>query len=122
MNHEESKIQQAFIRWCKFQIRTYPELEFIYAIPNGGKRSKAEAFRLVWEGVKAGIPDLHLPVARPPYYSLYMECKTAKGVLSPVQEHVHIGLRQLGNRVEVFRSFDQGVEIVTAYLASKLNG
>ena len=36
----------------------------MFRIPNGGSRHPAEAARLKAQGVKAGVPDLCIPVAR----------------------------------------------------------
>ena len=55
-----------------------------YAIPNGCYRTKAEAARLKAEGVKAGVPDLCVPVARGGYHSLYIEMKRSDGSPSDV--------------------------------------
>ena len=41
-----------------------PDLELLHAIPNGGKRDKVTAAKLKAEGVKAGIPDIFLPVPK----------------------------------------------------------
>lgn len=42
----------------------FPELALLYHVPNGGSRNKIEAARLRAQGVKSGVPDLCLPVAR----------------------------------------------------------
>lgn len=64
-----------------------PDLELLHAIPNGGHRDKVTAAKLKAEGVKAGIPDVFLPVARSfgvpggPvtwYHGLYVELKRPK--------------------------------------------
>ena len=57
----------------------YPELKLLYHIPNGGKRSKSEAGRFKAEGVKSGVPDICLPVARGKYNGLYLELKKKHG-------------------------------------------
>lgn len=54
-------------------------LNLLYHVPNGGSRHKAEAGRLRAEGVKAGVPDLCLPVARGQYHGLYIELKRQRG-------------------------------------------
>lgn len=61
------------------QSGKYPELNLLYHVPNGGSRHKAEAGRLRAEGVKAGVPDLCLPVARGQYHGLYIELKRQRG-------------------------------------------
>lgn len=82
----ESEEQAAIFEWCAWNRGKYPELELLYHIPNGGKRSKAEAARFKREGVKAGVPDLCLPVARRGFHGLYIELKAEKGVVSAEQK------------------------------------
>ena len=68
----ESVEQQCLFRWAAFQIGRYPELKLLYHVPNGGSRKKSEAGRFKAEGVKAGVPDLCLPVARGCSHGLYI--------------------------------------------------
>lgn len=65
--HEE---QRELVRWFR---QTWPAVR-IFAIPNGGARSKATAGRLKAEGVASGVPDLFVPAWR-----LWIEMKRAKG-------------------------------------------
>lgn len=60
----EAQEQMTLFSWAAMQSGKYPELNLLYHVPNGGSRHKAEAGRLRAEGVKAGVPDLCLPVAR----------------------------------------------------------
>ena len=46
-----------------------------YHVPNGGLRSKVTAAALKGQGVKAGVSDLVVAVARGGYYGLYLEFK-----------------------------------------------
>lgn len=71
----EHAAQAAFIEWTQYRLGEHPELAYLYAIPNGGHRHKATAGRMKAEGVKAGAPDLCLPVPRGGYHGLYMETK-----------------------------------------------
>lgn len=75
----ESAEQQCLFRWAQFQSGRFPELALLYHVPNGGSRKKAEAGRFRAEGMKAGVPDLCLPVARGGYHGLYIELKRLKG-------------------------------------------
>ena len=52
--HEESKIQQAVVRWFRLQYPKY----IIAAVPNGGYRNSKEAAIMQREGVLAGFSDL----------------------------------------------------------------
>ena len=65
----ESEEQQTLFSWATMQSGRYPELRLLYHIPNGGSRGKAEAGRFKAEGVKSGVPDLCLPVARGAYHA-----------------------------------------------------
>jgi hypothetical protein len=58
----EARIQAAIVEW----VRIAAAGVLIFAVPNGGFRSKAEAARLKWTGVLAGIPDLVIiaPIGR----------------------------------------------------------
>lgn len=75
----EAQEQMTLFSWAAMQSGQYPELNLLYHVPNGGSRHKAEAGRLRAEGVKAGVPDLCLPVARGQYHGLYIELKRQRG-------------------------------------------
>jgi hypothetical protein len=64
--HEE---QREFVRWFR---QSYVGVR-IFAIPNGGARSRATAGRLKVEGVSPGVPDLFIPA-----WGLWIEMKRTK--------------------------------------------
>ena len=70
--HDE---QVALFDWARASEGRWPELALLHAIPNGGKRNITVAVKLKAEGVKAGIPDVCLPVARGGWHGLYIELK-----------------------------------------------
>ena len=64
MAMSESSEQMALVEFAtRFQERI-PEMKWLFHVPNGEKRDKATAGRLKRLGVKRGVPDLWLPVAR----------------------------------------------------------
>lgn len=75
MNHPESDEQISLFDWAKVMQSQYPELSLLHAIGNGGKRNLREAARMKREGVKAGVSDIFMPVARGGYHGLYIEMK-----------------------------------------------
>lgn len=78
--------QCAVMCWCALHLKEYPVLKLLFAIPNGGERNIVVAARLKAEGVKSGVPDLMLPVARHSLHGLFIEMKEpTKGRLSPKQ-------------------------------------
>lgn len=74
----EHAIQTALFVWANNNVQTYPELRWLFAIPNGGLRSKVQGAKLKAEGVKSGVSDLCLPVARLGYHGLFIEMKRPK--------------------------------------------
>ena len=112
--HDE---QVAFIDWCSYAAKCkFPELDMIYAIPNGGLRNVKVAMKLKLEGVKAGIPDLHLPVAKGEYHSLYIEMKFGKNTLTADQKDRKAKLEAEGNAVVVCYTCEEAINIVCEYL------
>lgn len=119
MHHNEDNEQMILFRWAAMQSGKYPELELLYHIPNGGKRGKAEAARFKSMGVKSGVPDLHLPVARGGYHSLYIELKAANGRVSGNQSEWLAALNQQGNKAVVCYGWEQAAQAIKDYLTAK---
>lgn len=74
--HDE---QVALFREMHLRGCTDPRWRQAFAIPNGGLRSKKTAARLKAEGVKAGVPDIFLPVSVGIWSGLFVEMKRTKG-------------------------------------------
>lgn len=51
---DESGHQEALFSWAAYRTGLMPELQYMYHVPNGGKRDKATAAVLKRQGVKAG--------------------------------------------------------------------
>ena len=83
---KEGGAQEMLFRWITYQLDEYPELALLYHIPNGGKRDAKTATILKRQGVKAGVPDLHLPVARGGYHGLYIELKVGDNTTTKKQK------------------------------------
>lgn len=84
----EAMEQCELIKWVDSCVKTniHPELAMLYAVPNGGRRDKAEAAHLKMQGVKAGVPDLCLAVPKGKYHGLYIEMKVHPNKTTAVQE------------------------------------
>ena len=121
---EVAWLPEAYTKGATQQIRPkfrlYPDLELVYAIPNGGKRDKITAARLRAEGQKAGIPDIHFPVARAGFNSLYVEMKTTTGRLSESQEAVIPRLLAARNHVALCRNWTQAAMVIENYFNGKI--
>lgn len=115
----EAKEQEIVIQWCNLQSFKYKELELIYHIPNGGKRNAKEAVSLKRQGVKSGVPDLHLPVSRGGYNSLYIEMKVNKNKCSENQNKWISRLSEEGHKVNVCYGSLEAIETIKQYLNIK---
>lgn len=118
MNYRRSEAteQEAVISWCFHHERLYPDLELIHHIPNGGSRNRAEAARLKAQGVKSGVPDLHLPAARGQYHGLYIEMKYGDNGLSTNQEKWLEALKAAGHYTAVCYGYYPAVSVMEEYL------
>jgi hypothetical protein len=117
INMSEHQEQVALISWSKMMRSRHPELDLLYAIPNGGQRAKLTAVRLQSEGVKAGIPDLCLPVGRGGYHALYVEMKFGKNKPTPLQKETMNALSLAGNKCNVCYSWDEARDVIEKYLS-----
>ena len=115
----ESQIQQAVFEWTEAMSRKYPELKLMYHIPNGNKRDKIEAAHLKRQGVRAGVPDLCLPVASGRYHGLYLELKSERGRLQDSQRVWISDLNKQGYAAYVCYGFDEAKTAIEKYLRGK---
>lgn len=107
--HEESKIQQAVVRWFRLQYPKY----IIAAVPNGGYRNSKEAVIMQREGILAGFSDLIIIAQR---NVLFLEMKTQKGCQSEKQKEFQHKVTQLGFEYVICRSFEQSVLAIERWL------
>ena len=110
--------QVALFRWAKLAAGAHPELRLMFAVPNGGHRHKATAGRLKAEGVKSGVPDIILPVARGGFHGLYLELKRQKGTRPTAEQRQWLAdLEAEGYRTDWCRGWEPAREVIVAYLA-----
>jgi hypothetical protein len=102
--------------FARLHERAWPELALLFAIPNGGLRNKAVAGKLRAEGVKAGVPDICLPVARGRYSSLFIEMKDGDKKPTEHQTRWLTNLGHWGNCARICRSADDAIKILKWYL------
>jgi hypothetical protein len=117
----EGDHQVRLMRWAAKQGTTIAELQLLYHIPNGGARDAATAARLRVEGVKAGVPDLHLPVARRGYHGLYVELKADGGKTSGGQDIWLARLRAEGYQALVCYGAQAAYEAIVTYLGLRVD-
>ena len=120
--------QTALFCWAAANQARFPELRWMHAIPNGGLRSKAQAGKLKAEGVKSGVPDVFLPVARGKYHGLYIEMKKpalqpvrgGRGGVSDEQSEFIAAARANGYAAAVCYSWDHAKNLICRYLDENL--
>ena len=112
--HDE---QTAVIDWCKCQERQHPELALIFAVPNVGTGSAVRGAKMKAEGLKAGVPDLCMPVARGQYHGLFIEMKFGKNIPTDSQQWWLTQLTEQGYFVIVCWSADEAIAVIENYLA-----
>lgn len=108
--------QAALFQWAAWLEPRVPALRLLYAVPNGGKRDKRTAALLKAEGVKRGIPDTCLPVARGPYHGCYVELKIGRNTISDAQEAWIDALRAEGYYVDVAWGWQAAARVLADYL------
>ncbi|MDT4837726.1 VRR-NUC domain protein [compost metagenome] len=114
----EGAEQQALFRWL--QVRHPTAFKVAYHVPNGGHRVKAVAAKLKAQGVKAGVSDICLPMARGGYFGLYIEFKATPPHDSPVSASQHaflLSMEQQGYMALVCRGMNAAMEVLEGYLA-----
>lgn len=113
----EGQEQAALIQ--ELQLRYPQAYKLIYHVPNGGHRHKLVAAKLKGQGVKAGVPDLVLPMARGGYFGLYIEFKAKPpfdAEVSPSQDAYIQALNAQGYLAIVCRGSIDAIEAIRAYL------
>lgn len=124
---EESQHQQALIKWAGMARFPAPVAgvlpgevigDYLFAVPNGGARSKAVAGRMKAEGLKAGVWDLKLeiPVGRCP--GLWIEMKAGKNTLTPEQSAWRERMKRLGFQCVVCWDWEVARDHILVYLGA----
>lgn len=115
-NSSEQDEQEAVMKWAAHHTGRYPELELLFHIPNGGKRDKFVAFQLKRAGVKAGVPDLCLPVARDGYHGLFIELKYGRNTTTTKQDGWLEQLHEQGYMAVTCWGWQEAVDVLKDYL------
>lgn len=114
----EAQEQTALFNWAFLSRGKYPELDLLYHIPNGGSRNRLEAANLKRQGVKAGVPDICLPVARGGFHGLYIEMKAGKNKTTDKQNKWLAALNAQGYCTAVCYNWQEAKELLENYLKS----
>lgn len=114
---EEDREQAAVFEWAELMEVICPELGLLHAIPNGGYRPPATAALLKRTGVKPGVPDMFLPVARGSYHGLYIEMKRRTGGKVSVNQKMWLlKLSEEGYKTAVCHGAKEAIRLLESYL------
>lgn len=115
-SHPESQLQIQCVSWFRYM---YPHLApLFFAVPNGGKRNKAEAAIMKAEGITAGVSDLILNIPSGRYTQLAIEMKDEAGTQSPAQKRYQRYAQTVGIKYIICRDFGTFTVQVHDYLES----
>lgn len=121
LEHDE---QVAVIDWCDGPDSPDGADE-IFAIPNGGYRgdsamAKIVGARLRREGVRKGVVDLMLPVARGKYHGAFIEMKRRKGEEATKDQKAFLKrMKANGYFTAVCKGSDAAIKIIGDYLEER---
>ena len=105
LKQRRARPEQAFqIALCRYLDVALPPDAVYFAIPNGFKRTKAEAGIAKAMGQKAGMPDLMILWDGRAYG---LECKSAKGRENAAQRQRAADLYDAGVVVGIVRTIDE---------------
>ena len=108
----ESQEQVAVVEYCEW--RRIP----CFHIPNGGHREKHTAYQMKRQGVKAGVPDLCIPVARKGFHGLYIEMKRADGGRPTAEQRGWLRLLvDNGYCAEVCHGAEEAIALIDGYMS-----
>jgi len=116
--HDESLEQQAVIAWSLY----FSELRWLFAVPNGAhlagdaKQRAIKMHIMKKEGLKVGVADLFLPVARNGKHGMYIEMKTKKGKVSENQNEFLSDMASNGYHCVIAHGATEAIEEITEYM------
>lgn len=123
---ESVEQQRLFLWWRHEGHKTYHLApQQLFAIPNGGKRSKVTAARLKAEGAVAGIPDVFLACPQNTLHGLFLELKRPKGTgtkgrVSEAQKEAMKAFHDAGYACVVAYGYEEARKTIENYLKGEL--
>ena len=116
----EHAAQAALFKTVAMHTTTRPELGLLFAIPNGGHRNKGTAVKLKAEGVKAGVLDTCLPVARGGWHGAFIELKVGHNRPTPEQKAWIRNLSEQGYYCAIHWDWSQAFQCLLDYLDGRI--
>ena len=108
--------QCAVFRWAKMMEKKHPELALLNSSLNGVKLNIGQAVKAKRSGMKAGYPDILLPVPRGDFHGLFIELKYGNNVASKEQREWLVMLSEQGFLCHVCWGADNAIRAIEEYL------
>lgn len=86
----EHQEQVELVRIARLYEPRYPDLQMLFAVPNGGYRSEATGALLKAEGLRPGVSDLLLLAPRGNYHGMCLELKRVGGAGPSVEQEAFL--------------------------------
>lgn len=114
----EKQEQEALFDWAQYRT----DLQLMFHVTNEGRRSVQYTQSLLRQGMKPGVPDIMLPVARGRYHGLFIELKRRiGGRVSPEQRAWQKALIEEGYCAVICKGFEDAKETIDWYMRGAKN-
>ena len=117
---EESKTQQAYVKWKEALSATNWKYEFIHS-HQYVRTSIGVMVKMKKEGLCRGVADIEVPYPNHGFIGLYIEFKTKYGQLRPNQKRFRDYCRRVGAIYAVCRNLRDAQLITQTYLTNPEN-
>jgi len=113
----EHSDQCALFNWLAYIANQRPEARLAFHVPNGGARDAVTGAQLRAAGVKAGVPDVCLPVARHGWHGLFIELKVKQRAPRPNQVSWLDALTEQGYLAVLCDGWLDAKDVIAEYLS-----
>ena len=108
----EASIHKTVMDW----VRLHDSLRgLVIHIPNEGHRSKRYGALLRDMGMRAGVSDLFIAMARHTFFGAWIELKSASGKVSTEQARFHLDMAQQGYFTMTCWGVDEAIKTIAWY-------
>jgi hypothetical protein len=108
----EQAIHKTVIEWVRLHDDIAP---LVMHFPNEGKRTTRYGAFLKALGMRPGVADLFIAMARHHYHGAWIELKSASGVLSPLQNEFLADMTQQDYYTKACWGVDEAIETIKWY-------
>ena len=119
MENSEHMSQVVLFQYVRLYAKRNPDLNKVYAIPNGGSRHKYVAKKLKDEGVISGVLDIHCPCPRQGFSGLWIEMKHGKNKMTDNQGRWQKLMEEEGHKVVTCYCAESAKRVLFDYLGVK---